>query len=58
MLSQETTSAITQLINELDRVQYLKSNIEVVWNLECISKIMQNKANEIRQSLESEQAKD
>jgi len=54
MLSQETTSAIAQLINELDRVQYLKSNIEVVWSLECISKIMQNKANEIRHSLESE----
>ncbi len=58
MLSTETTNTINELINELDRVQYLKSNIEVVWSLEYISKIMQNRANEIRFKLESEQAKD
>jgi len=50
--------AINTLISNLNFASHLKSNIEVVWALEQLSKDALTKADEIRHSLESEQAKD
>jgi len=57
-MNHDTMVAINTLISNLNFASNLKSNIEVVWALEQLSKDALAKANEIRYNLESEQAKD